>query len=142
MMSASRMSRRSRGGGWTARWAAQRPSARYVPVKTVLPAAAKEAIRVPQNLRANERIGICAHHNGPRLPTWGPTDNISFRRIARHMTVMLGVGFGYPCSTYVPCLFAFRASADEETEMPRAQTSNPRMTDGLLLLAMIMEFLR
>ena len=50
----------------------------------VLPAATKEAIRVPQNLRANERIGICAHHNGPRLPTWGPTDNISFRRIARH----------------------------------------------------------
>src|SRR5262249_925342 len=47
-------------------------------------AATKEAFRVPQNLRANERIGICAHHNGPRLPTWGPTDNISFRRIARH----------------------------------------------------------
>jgi hypothetical protein len=41
------------------------------------------------------------------------------------MAVMLGVGFGYPCPTYVPCLFAFRASADEETEMPRAQTSNP-----------------
>jgi integrase len=58
--------------------------ARYVPVKTVLLGAAKEATRVPQNLRANERIGICAHHNGPRLPTWGPTDNISFRRIARH----------------------------------------------------------
>src|SRR2546425_4316581 len=84
MLSASRISRRSRGGGWTARRAAQRVSARYVPVKTVLPAAAKEAIRVPQNLRANERIGICAHHNGPRLPAWGPTDNISFRRIARH----------------------------------------------------------
>src|SRR5215468_10203578 len=58
------------------------------------------------------------------------------------MTVMPGVGFGYPCSTYVPCLFAFRASADEETEMPRAQTSNPSRTDVLLLLAMTMEFLR
>jgi hypothetical protein len=57
------------------------------------------------------------------------------------MTVMLGVGFGYPCPTYVPCLFAFRASADEETEMPRVQTSNPSMTDVLLLLAMTMEFL-
>ena len=62
--------------------------------------------------------------------------------VLRGIAVMPGVGFGYPCSTYVPCLFAFRASADEETEMPRAQTSNPRMTDGLLLLAMIMEFLR
>src|SRR5262245_3536822 len=41
-------------------------------------AATKEAFRVPQNLRANERIGICSHHNGPRLPTWGPTDNIGF----------------------------------------------------------------
>src|SRR5262249_29660283 len=61
--------------------------------------------------------------------------------VLRGMTVMLGVGFGYPCSTYVPCLFAFRASADEETEMPRAQTSNPTMTDVLLLLAMTMEFL-
>jgi hypothetical protein len=57
------------------------------------------------------------------------------------MAVMLGVGFGYPCPTYVPCLFAFRASADEETEMPRVQTSNPSMTDVLLLLAMTMEFL-
>src|SRR5262249_537085 len=61
--------------------------------------------------------------------------------VLRGMVVMLGVGFGYPCPTYVPCLFAFRASADEETEMPRAQTSNPRMTDVLLLLAMTMEFL-
>jgi hypothetical protein len=61
--------------------------------------------------------------------------------VLRGIAVMPGVGFGYPCSTYVPCLFAFRASADEETEMPRAQTSNPRMTDGLLLLAMTMEFL-
>jgi hypothetical protein len=41
----------------------------------------------------------------------------------------------------VPCLFAFRASTDEETEMPRAQTSNPSMIDVLLLLAMTMEFL-
>src|SRR5215468_11884421 len=57
------------------------------------------------------------------------------------MTVMPGVGFGYPCSTYVPCLFAFRASADEETEMPRAQTSNPSRTDVFLLLAITMEFL-
>jgi hypothetical protein len=32
-------------------------------------------------------------------------------------------------------------SADEETEMPRAQTSNPSMTDVWLLLAMTMEFL-
>jgi len=53
---------------------------------------------------------------------------------------MPGVGFGYPCSTYVPCLFAFRASADEETEMPRAQTSNPSRTD-VLLLAMTVAFL-
>src|SRR6516225_8451080 len=59
----------------------------------------------------------------------------------RGMTVMPGVGFGYPCSTYVPCLFAFRASAEEETEMPRAQTSSPSMIDILLLLAMTMEFL-
>jgi len=52
---------------------------------TLLPAAAaKEPIRVPQNLRANEGIGICAHHNGPRLVTRGPTDNISSRRVARH----------------------------------------------------------
>ena len=61
--------------------------------------------------------------------------------VLRGMTVMLGVGFGYPCSTYAPCLFTFRASADEETEMPRAQISNPSMTDVLLLLAMTMEFL-
>src|SRR5262249_42778724 len=47
-------------------------------------AATKEAFRVPQNLRANDRIGTCCHHNGPRLPTWGPPDNIGFRRIARH----------------------------------------------------------
>src|SRR5262245_13510541 len=57
------------------------------------------------------------------------------------MTVMLGVGFGYPCWTFAPCLFTFRASADEETEMPRPQISNPSMTDVLLLLAMTMEFL-
>src|SRR5262245_22084914 len=61
--------------------------------------------------------------------------------VLRGMAVMLGVGFGYPCSTYVPCLFAFRASADEESEMPRAQTSNPSMTDVLLLLITTMEFL-
>jgi hypothetical protein len=63
--------------------------------------------------------------------------------VLRGMTVMLGVGFGYPCPTYVRWrLFAFRASAeDEETEMLRAQTSNPSMTDVLLLLAMTMEFL-
>src|SRR6476659_4902670 len=61
--------------------------------------------------------------------------------VLRGMTVMLGVGFGYPCPTYVPCLFAFRASADEETEMPREQTSNPSMTDVLLLLAITIEFL-
>src|SRR5258707_9987841 len=60
--------------------------------------------------------------------------------VLRGMTVMPGVGFGYPCSTYVPCLFAFRASADEETEMPRAQTSNASRTD-VLLLAMTMAFL-
>ena len=60
--------------------------------------------------------------------------------VLRGMTVMPGVGFGYPCSTYVPCLFAFRASAEEETEMPRAQTSSPSMID-VLLLAMTMEFL-
>lgn len=56
------------------------------------------------------------------------------------MTVMLGVGFGYAPFTYVGCLFAFRASADEETEMPRAHTNNPSMTDVILLLAMIIEF--
>jgi len=61
--------------------------------------------------------------------------------VLRGMAVMLGVGFGYPCPIQVPCLFAFRASADEETEMPRAQTSNPSMTDVLLMLAMTMEFL-
>src|SRR6266436_2081124 len=60
--------------------------------------------------------------------------------VLRGIAVMPGVGFGYPCSTYVPCLFAFRASADEETEMPRAQTSNPSRTDVLLLLAMTMAF--
>ena len=27
--------------------------------------------------------------------------------VLRGMAVMLGVGFGYPCPTYVPCLFAF-----------------------------------
>src|SRR5262245_50330114 len=43
--------------------------------------------------------------------------------VLRGMAVMLGVGFGYPCPTYAPCLFAFRASADEETEMPRAQSA-------------------
>jgi hypothetical protein len=53
---------------------------------------------------------------------------------------MLGVGFGYPPFTYAGCLFAFRASADEEIEMPRAQTSNPSMTDVLLMLATIMNF--
>src|SRR5215475_1521000 len=61
--------------------------------------------------------------------------------VLRGITVMLGVGFGYPPFTYVSCLFAFRASADEETEMPRAQTNNPSMTDVLFLLAMTMEFL-
>jgi hypothetical protein len=59
------------------------------------------------------------------------------------MTVMLGVGFGYPCAAYVRgCLFAFRASAEEATEMPRAQTSNASTTDLLLLLAVTMEFLQ
>ena len=53
---------------------------------------------------------------------------------------MLGVGFGYAPFTYVGCRFAFRASADEETEMPRAHTNNPSMTDVILLLAMTMEF--
>src|SRR5262249_1757354 len=61
--------------------------------------------------------------------------------VLRGMTVMLAVGFGYPSSTYAPCLFIFRAMADEESEMPRAQISNPSMTDVLLLLAMTMEFL-
>jgi hypothetical protein len=56
------------------------------------------------------------------------------------MTVMLGVGFGYPPFTYVGCLFALRASADEETEMPRAHTNTPSMTEVILLLAMTMEF--
>src|SRR5262245_55495472 len=51
--------------------------------------------------------------------------------VLRGMAVMPGIGFGYPCSTYVPWLFAFRASTDEEIEMPRAQTSNPSMTDVL-----------
>ena len=62
----------------------QRLSARYVAVKIVLPAATKEAIRVPQNLRANERIGISAHHNGARLAAWGPTDDIGLRCIPGH----------------------------------------------------------
>ena len=70
----------------------------YVPVQTVLLGAAKEATRVSQNLRANEWIGICAHHNGPRLATWRPTDNVSFR-VLRGMAVMLGVRFGYSCPT-------------------------------------------
>jgi hypothetical protein len=53
-----------------------RLSPRYVPMKSVLPAAAtKEAIRVAQNLLANERIGIRPHHNGSRLITWSPTDH-------------------------------------------------------------------
>src|SRR5262249_11941794 len=70
--------------GSTTVWAAERLSARYVAVKIVLPVATKEAICVTHNLLANERIGIRTHHNGPRLPTWGPTNNISFRRAARH----------------------------------------------------------
>jgi hypothetical protein len=53
---------------------------------------------------------------------------------------MLGVGFGYAPFTYAGCLFAFRASADEETKMPRTHTNNPSMTDVILLLAMTMEF--
>ena len=103
-------------------------------VKTVLLGAAKEATRVPQKLRANERIGVCAHHNGARCPHAVQQTILAFG-VLRGMTVMLGVGFGYPCPTYVRCcLFAFRASAEnEETEMPRAQTSNPSMTDVLLL---------
>src|SRR5262245_19383213 len=39
---------------------------------------------ITHNLLANERIGVRTHHNGRRLPTWGPTNNISFRRVARH----------------------------------------------------------
>jgi hypothetical protein len=54
------------------------------PMKTVLPVAAKEAIRVAQKLLANERIGICAHHDGSRLITWGPTDHIGLRCIPGH----------------------------------------------------------
>src|SRR5215831_1713756 len=75
-------------------------------------------------------------------PGWphGVQQTILAFGVLRGMAVMPGVGFGYPCSTYVPCL-AFRASTDEETEMPRAQTSNPSMIDVLLLLAMTMEFL-
>jgi hypothetical protein len=53
---------------------------------------------------------------------------------------MLGVGFGYAPFTYVGCLFTFRASADEETRMPRAHTNNPSIRDVVLLLAMTMEF--
>jgi hypothetical protein len=109
-------------------------------VKIVLPPAAKEAIRVLQNLRANERIGSAPITMAPGCPH-GVQQTILAFGVLRGMAVMLGVGFGYPCPTYVPCLFAFRASAVEETEMPRAQTSNPSMTDVLLLLAMTMEFL-
>src|SRR4030095_15699165 len=54
---------------------------------------------------------------------------------------MLGVGFGYPCAIYVLCRFAFRASADEEIEMPRTQTNNPSRTDVFLMVARGMEFL-
>src|SRR6516164_530131 len=70
-------------------------------------------------------------------PGWphGVQQTILALGVLRGMTVMPGVGFGYPCSTYVPCLFAFRASAEEETEMPRAQTSSPSRIDVLLLLA-------
>src|SRR6516165_797377 len=92
---------------------------------------------------------ICERMNGSgsapitMAPGWphGVQQTILAFGVLRGMTVMLGVGFGYPCWTYAPCLFTFRASADEETEMPRAQISNPSMTDVLLLLAMTMEFL-
>src|SRR5262249_17491484 len=60
--------------------------------------------------------------------------------VLRGMTVMPGVGFGYPCSTCVPGLFAFRASAGKETEMPSARNSPPNITEGLLLVANTMEF--
>src|SRR5262249_32459784 len=76
-------------------------------------------------------------------PGWpqGVQQTILAFGVLRGMTVMLGVGVGVPCSTYATWLCAFRESADEETEMPRAQTSNPSITDVLLLLAMTMEFL-
>src|SRR5258708_36624343 len=61
-------------------------------MKTVLPAAAKEAIRVAQNLLANERIGIRAHHNGSRLITWSPTDHIGSRCIPGHDRDAAAVG--------------------------------------------------
>ena len=57
------------------------------------------------------------------------------------MTVMLGVGFGYPCSTYARGFCTFRASAEEEIETPTAQINNPSMADVNLLLAMTMQFL-
>ena len=106
----------------------------------VLLGATKEATCVAQKLLANERVGVPTHHYGPGCPH-GVQQTILAFGVLRGMAVMLGVGFGYPCPTYVPCLFAFLASADEETEMPRAQTSNPSITDVVLLLAMIMEFL-
>src|SRR5215813_4949566 len=58
--------------------------ARHGSVKTVLPVATKKAVRVAQNLLANERIGICAHNDSAGLAAGGPTHNISFRRIAWH----------------------------------------------------------
>ena len=56
----------------------------YFTLARVLPVATKEAIRVAQNLLANKRIGVCAHNDSAGLAAGGPTDNISFRRIARH----------------------------------------------------------
>src|SRR5262249_32408590 len=71
----------------------RRLSARHVPMKSVLPAAAtKEAIRVAQNLLANERIGIRTHHNGSRLITWSPTDHIGPRCIPGHDRDSAAVG--------------------------------------------------
>jgi hypothetical protein len=101
----------------------------------------------PKKPLASRRI--CDRMNGSGsapmtiAPGWphGVQQTILALGVLRGMAVMPGVGFGYPCSTYVPCLCAFRASADEETEKPRAQTSNPSMTDVLSLLAMTMEFL-
>src|SRR5262249_3360151 len=42
-------------------------------------AAAEEAACVAQNLRTDEGIGVRAHHNGPRLAAWRPTDDIAWR---------------------------------------------------------------
>jgi hypothetical protein len=92
-------------------------------VELLLIAAAEIPTRVAQKLRANERIGIDAEHDGARLAASRPTDDVRCRRVAGHTR------HGRNCSLpdIGAGLLALRASAGEASTMarPSAESGKP-----------------